>query len=99
MSYFRGDPYIWSDGEQLHLWTASAYVPFNDEAYAAGVEIPEATMDQFAVMRFAELLELGIVEKTIADALENTNFGGDCLRRHASTLQALLATFERDWAS
>jgi len=98
MSYFRGDPYIWSDGERLHLWTASSYVPFNDEAYAAGVQIPEATMDQFAVMRFAELLELGIAGKTIAEALGNTNFGGDCLRRHAATLQALITAFESDRA-
>lgn len=98
MSYFRGDPYIWSDGERLHLWTASAYVPFNDETYAAGVQIPEATMDQFAVMRFAELLELGIAGKTIAEALENTNFGGDCLRRHAATLQALITAIESDRA-
>jgi hypothetical protein len=98
MSYFRGDPYIWSDGEQLHLWTASAYAPLNDEASAAGVSISETTMDQFAVMRFAELLELGCAGKTIAEALDNTNFGGDCLRRHAGTLQALITAFESDRA-
>src|ERR1044071_3502879 len=21
MSYFRGEPYIWSDGENIHIWT------------------------------------------------------------------------------
>lgn len=99
MSYFRGDPYIWSDGERLHLWATAADDTLNHDAYAAGVDIPEATMDQFAVMRFAELLELGIAGKTIAEALENTNFGSDCLRSHASTLQAMIAAFERDRAS
>lgn len=98
MSYFRGDPYIWSDGEQLHLWTTATDGTLNHDDYAAGVEIPEATMDLFAVMRFAELLELGIAGKTIAEALDNTNFGGDCLRRHADTLQALITAFESDRA-
>lgn len=98
MSYFRGDPYIWSDGERLHLWTTAADDTLNHDAYAAGVEIPEATMDQFAVMRFAELLEMSTAGKTIAEALENTNFGGDCLRRHAATLQALITAFESDRA-
>jgi hypothetical protein len=98
MSYFRGDPYIWSDRERLHLWTIAADDTLGHDAYAAGVEIPEATMDQFAVMRFAELLELGIARKTIAEALDNTNFGGDCLRRHAGTLQALITAFESDRA-
>jgi hypothetical protein len=98
MSYFRGDPYIWSDRERLHLWTAAADDTLDHDAYAAGVEIPEATMDQFAVMRFAELLELGIAGKTIAEALDNTDFGGDCLRRHAGTLQAMITAFESDRA-
>lgn len=98
MSYFRGEPYIWSDGERLHLWTTAADGTLNHDTYTAGVEIPEATMDQFAVMRFAELLELGLAGKTIAEALENTNFGGDCLLRHAGTLQALITAFESDRA-
>jgi hypothetical protein len=99
MAYFRGDPYIWSDGERLHLWLASGHVPANDEIYVSGVSIPETTMDQFAVMRFAELLQLGTAGKAIADALENGNFGGDCLRRHADTLQALIEAFERERTS
>jgi len=94
MSYLRGDHYVWSDGDCLHLWSAAPYVPANDQ-YAAGVEMPEALMDRFAVMRFAELVREGRADAAIADALEVTNFGGDALRARADDIRRLVAALEQ----
>ena len=94
MSYFRGDHYVWSDGDCLHLWSAAPYEPANDH-YAAGVSMPEALMDQFAVMRFAELVWLGRADAAITDALQVMNFGGDALRARADDIRRLVAALEQ----
>ncbi|MCC7247998.1 MAG: hypothetical protein IT473_05175 [Lysobacter sp.] len=77
----------------MHLWTSQSYSPAN-EAYAAGVSIPEPIMDGFAAMRFAELLHTGKAHAAIEAALESGNFGCDCLRMHAAALLDFIADFE-----
>jgi hypothetical protein len=63
VSYTKGSTYIWSDGEQLHLWADEgldgwqAMEQYIAKPNAPGVQIPEHVADQFAVMRFAELLK------------------------------------------
>ena len=94
MSYFRGDHYVWSDGDCLHLWTEAPYGPANDH-YAAGVSMPETLMDQFAVMRFAELVASGRADAAIADALQVMHFGGDALRARVDDIRRLVATLEQ----
>lgn len=56
---------------------------------ASGVQISEVAADEFAVMRFAELVKLGIVSETIDRALAHGNFGGSALSELALTLKGL----------
>ena len=67
MSYLRGKTYIWSDGERFHIWVADGYDDWNEAGWAEGVSadedarpggisISEHTLDEFAVMRLAELI-------------------------------------------
>lgn len=90
MAYLRGSVYIWSSGTNLHLWTEA---PFDDsrlpEGYGSGVEIPEPLADQFAVMRFAELLKLGKLNDAIDQALAQENFGADALAKLEPLLRQL----------
>ena len=98
MAYFKGSPYIWSDGTHLHLWSddglddwqsMEAYVDLPD---ASGVQIDETVMDQFAVMRVAELLENGTLLSVIEQALANMNFGANALRGCEAVLRSLAVT-------
>lgn len=93
MSYFRGDTYLWSDGEALHLWTRRSYSLAN-ESYSSGVSIPEAVMDQFATMRFAELLQSGQAHVAIKASLESGNSGSACLRMHSLAILDFIDAFE-----
>ncbi len=83
MSYTRGETYIWSDGEKLHIWSESGLDDwqtnerFGEIENASGVCISESIADEFAVMRFAELLHSGAVADAVKRALQkwNGNFG------------------------
>jgi hypothetical protein len=83
MSYMRGQFYIWSDGDHLHLDTPGA--PED------GLLIPQDIADDYAVMRFAQLIEKNQVSDVIARALERWtgNFGCVALNKLASELSAL----------
>lgn len=98
MSYFRGDTYLWSDGEALHLWTRRSYSPAN-ESYSSGVSIPESVMDRFATMRFAELLQNGQAHAAIEAALKSGNSGSACLRMHSAALLDFIDAFETSSSS
>ena len=103
MSYMRGDNYIWSDGERLHLWVADGYdgwdqavwaIDENEErregrVNASGVGIPEGVMDEFVVMRLAQLIEEGLVEEAIdrAVARGGGNFGCEALAKNREVLK------------
>src|SRR5947209_3689909 len=105
MAYTRGDYHLWSDGKRLHVWAKDGYDGWDerwendgriqDGQYtgASGVSIPENIADAFAVMRFAELLEKGILDSVIdhvAASHQGRNFGGDALRKHAEAIKAAL---------
>jgi hypothetical protein len=100
MSYTRGEPYIWSDGEQLHLWSESGMDGWPQmEAYAgkpkaSGVQIPEVVADEFAVMRVAELLAMGNLPNVIERALGkwSGNFGCRALEAHSQQLLKAIAS-------
>ena len=97
MAYTRGEIYIWSDGTHLHLWSESGMDDWpNMERYqgnpaASGVQIPDTVADEFAVMRFAELLASGDAAAAIERTLQNGsgNFGCASLERLASQLRQL----------
>lgn len=81
MSYTKGSTYIWSDGERLHLWSESGLdhwqsIPeYGDKPNGSGVQIDEAIADQFAVMRFAELLKSSAASSAIEQAV--AQWGGN----------------------
>jgi hypothetical protein len=98
MSYTRGETYIWSDGERLHIWSESGMDDWHEaEKYegnpnASGVQITESIADDFAVMRFAEILKAGNAQKSIESALANWsgNSGCEALEQFAEQLRQLL---------
>lgn len=51
-----------------------------DATNASGVSIPKEIMDEFVVMRLAQLLREGKLHETIARAIEDQNFGSNALR-------------------
>ena len=95
MAYTKGSTYIWSDGEQLHLWSEEGLdhwqsVPeYGEKSNGSGVQIPESVADQFAVMRFAELLKSGEASAAIEKALAQWggNFGCVALEELAPRLR------------
>lgn len=95
MAYFRGSTYIWSDGERLHIWLEdgredlSELEKYDDKPNAVGLELPESVADQFAVMRFAELLKLGVLDEVIDQAVGVGNFGSRALEELAPLLKGL----------
>ena len=104
MAYFRGENYIWSDEDDLHLWAREGMDQWNNVSWccdendrpypdASGVAIPKEVINQFVMMRLAEILVHSTpeqVEKLIDDACEVGNFGSDCLKHNASTLKEVL---------
>jgi hypothetical protein len=113
MSYSRGSYYIWSDGKRLHIWARDGLDTWNepggwavreDGSYkpgyegASGVSIPENVANAFAVMRFAELLEAGILD-AIIDHLTKEDasryFGGEALQNRAADIKAALKSAGR----
>ncbi len=96
MAYTKGSTYIWSDGEQLHLWSETGLdhwqsIPaYGGKPGGSGVQIDEAIADQFAVMRFAELLKLGEARSAIEQAIAHWggNFGCTALEELAPILRA-----------
>jgi hypothetical protein len=92
VAYIRGSTYIWSDGEHLHLWAEDgldgwqSMEQFSGKPNASGVQIAEALVDQFAVMRFAELVKAGRVKSVMEVALAHGNFGGAALAELAPLL-------------
>ena len=87
MAYMRGEPYIWSDGEKLHIWSKSGNDGWSENESlhgineASGVALDEQHADEFAVMRFAELIKKGLISSTIERAQQRWggNFGASSL--------------------
>ncbi len=110
MSYMRGDNYIWSDGERLHIWVADGYDGWDEAIWAidesekrhenrmnaGGVGILEQVMDEFVVMRLAQMIEKGLVEDAIERAVARGggNFGCEALAKNRAVLVAALRQIE-----
>jgi hypothetical protein len=108
MAYMRGDYYIWSDGvDRVHLWVKDGYDGW-DRCYegeqegtrrpgwenASGVCLPGEVMDEFVVMRLAQLILDGTVGAAIDRAVDphgrGGSFGGMVLQQNAERLKAAL---------
>jgi hypothetical protein len=105
MSYIRGDTYIWSDGARLHIWVADGYDGWDDAVWAmeasakrrpdrvnaSGVGIPEEVMDEFVMMRVAQIMDEGLIEGAIERAIVRSrgNVGCDALVKHSERLKTI----------
>lgn len=112
MAYMRGDYYIWSDdADQIHLWVRNGYDDWDLNyagekegtrrpgwEHASGVRLPEEVMDEFVVMRLAELLLDGKIGAAIDRAVDPNgrggNFGGTVLQNNADRLKAALGQIQ-----
>ena len=105
MSYMRGKNYLWSDGARLHIWVADGYDSWDeaiwaideegkrheDRSKASGVGISEEVMDEFVVMRLAEMVNENLAEEAINRAVAHGgNFGGALLAKNAEKLKAAI---------
>lgn len=104
MAYLRGDQYVWDDGERLHIWVADGYDGWDESGWAvdedgqrrsdamnaSGVSIPMEIMDEYVVMRLAQLLREGKLHETIAPAIEDQNFGANALREDYREIEKAL---------
>src|SRR5690349_11866282 len=102
MSYMRGKYYLWTGSDGVHLWAFDGEDGWKHSGWAesvkhwkpkrgqkpSGVCIPEEILDEFVVMRFAELIDERKVLKTIRRGLKNGNFGAYSLKYQAKQLLA-----------
>ena len=92
MAYMRGDFYLWQDGSNVHIWYRDGYDGWDESVWneaadssvadsrASGVAIPLEVADEFAVMRIAQLLDEGMISKTIDRAIHKWEGNGGCDR-------------------
>lgn len=102
MSYTRGDNYIWRSDDRVHLWIAdgedgwaeSGWNEARSHPMPGGVAVPQAVMDEYVVMRFAELLQDQQVGQAVERALARNGGNGGCsaLGKVAEQLKRLVAT-------
>ncbi len=108
MAYFRDDCYLFQDGEHFHIWVRDGYDSWRESGWAAmttspesdsGVQLSVARMDQFVLMRLAEML----VEKTATTTLESMdgslfshpgNVGEGQLRQNLACIRKALQELE-----
>lgn len=104
MSYLRGAYYIWSCHRQTHFWAVDGNDGWNESGWAygirersrdmasapSGVGLPQAIADEYAVMRFAELVVERDLHLAIDRALESGGGNGGC-----TALQQLADSIKR----
>lgn len=86
MAYLRGNTYVWSDGRRVHVWVADGYDGWKDSGWAeglasagSGVAIDANVMDEFVMMRFAELVHEGAACPAAERAIRAHHGNGGCL--------------------
>lgn len=108
MAYLRGNYYLWADGDnRLHVWACDGADGWMDSGWASdgsnrlptrqnasGLSIPEEVMDEYVIMRFAELIESRTAADTIDRALRHGNFGGEALKQRAQSIKRAIREIE-----
>ena len=100
MAYLKGEPYVWSDGEKLHIWSINGNDGWSEIEgmygipEASGVALAEKHADEFAVMRFAELIKEGRLSSTIERTLQqwSGNYGACALQELGAVLTQACAS-------
>ncbi|MFN0279103.1 MAG: hypothetical protein ACKVRN_10935 [Pyrinomonadaceae bacterium] len=103
MSYLRGDTYIWNSGERFHVWVTDGYDSWAESVWAehckdsgdirpSGVAVSINKMDEFVLMRLAEMLDEHSIDSAIDRALANGKGNGGCeaLVKNAEALKSAL---------
>ena len=97
MAYLRGEYYIWGDGDNIHIDIKNEAVGGAEGGAArgedfdySGVYLPYEVLDEYVVMRLAELLHEGQMEPTIERARRHGNFGGVILEENAEAIKEAL---------
>lgn len=108
MAYMRGRIYLWHDSSGLHLWNSNGNDGWDDSLWACneedgsrhpgyenagGVSIPQETMDEYVMMRLAQIVERGQVAETLERAVSKWMGNGGCqeLKKQAAALESALA--------
>ena len=110
MAYLRGDYYLWADdADRLHVWAFDGADAWADAGWAvgadgrhqagyeqaSGVSIPEEVMDEYVIMRFAELIESGKAAAALNRALRHGNFGGEALAARATVIREKIEELQK----
>ena len=110
MSYIRGSNYIFADNEdRLHIWVADGEDNWEISGWGknpntnewreefsapSGVSIPQSIIDQYVIMRFAEILEASKLSVMIDSTLKECgdNFNCTSLIKYHEQLKKLTIT-------
>jgi len=66
------------------------------ESKPSGVKILETVLNEFVMMRLAEIIHEGSVDETIDCAVKHGNFDGMLLKKNAAKLKTVLAQINLD---
>ncbi len=92
MAFMRGDTYVWSDGDRVHLWASDGYDYWDDSIWAcaedegrrddrcaaSGVGVPEDLMNELAVMLVAKMVADGSFAETVDRAVSKWHGNTGC---------------------
>lgn len=71
MSYHRGEPYVWDDGTEIHLWSNLR----DSGGYNSCVRIEGRIFDEIVCKRLAHMAEEGRVPLAIQGAIRKMGKG------------------------
>ena len=77
MAYMRGDPYIWSDGDRLHIWTNRRE---SDTGYNSAVSISSEEFKKLTMRHFAQLAEQADLPPNLRRVLEKITKAVDAVK-------------------
>jgi hypothetical protein len=77
MSYMRGEPYIWTDGEYTYIWSNQESEGENDH-YPSRVRIKNDQLEELAVMVISRM-SLQEIEEAKNRAIQNNEGNSGCM--------------------
>jgi hypothetical protein len=103
----RGKYYLWKDDSLMHIWARDGYDYWDESSWhqdnkqessdiqSSGVALPHEVIDEFVVMRFAQLIETGRLTPAITRARKKwqKNVGCDALTRIADHLTRIESNY------
>ena len=91
MSYLRGNTYIWPSRDHVHVWVHDGEDGWRESGWAvgagndaSGVAIEQETMDEYVMMRVAELVQQGRAVVAAERAIAAHRGNGGCMALEAT---------------